>query len=258
MWKYIIDDFKTFLKVEKSLTQNSIDAYITDMSKLTQFFEITQPNIKPGEVTTKHLRSFINWLNELNITATTQARIISGIKAFFKYLVYEEIIEDSPADLIDAPKRGRKIPEILAIEEIINMITAIDLTKQEGYRNTAIIETLYGCGLRVSELTELKISNLFFDMEFIKVKGKGEEERLVPICKEAMQAINKYMKETRQKQKPKDGNEDYLFLNRRGSKLSRVMIHGVLHLAGYKDVSDLEKSEMRKQEDFCLSKLEKE
>lgn len=222
-WKDAIINFKRYLQLERSLAKNSISAYIMDVEKLYSF-SLTQEISKPAALKTQHLQLFIVWLNDLEVSNTSQARILSGLKAFFTYLAIEGEIKSNPAELIEAPRLSRKLPDFLSIYEIEEIINAIDLSQPEGTRNKAIIETLYGCGLRVSELTDLKISNLFFEIEFIKVVGKGSKERLVPIGGQAIKMINLYMREIRSQQTIKPGFEDFVFLNRRGKSLTRIMI----------------------------------
>ncbi len=224
IWVNYIKGFKVYLKLEKSLSDNSIDAYLHDIEKLLQFFEISNKDIPPEKVTSDDLHSFIKYINEIGLSATSQARIISGLKAFFKYLLLEDLITQSPAELLEAPKTGRKLPDTLSVEEINNLIDAIDLSKPEGTRNKAMLETLYGCGLRVSELINLKISNIFFKEGFIKITGKGNKERLVPIGNVALKNIKIYIENIRNKQEVKKDFTDILFLNRRGARLSRVMV----------------------------------
>ncbi len=224
MWQSTIKGFKQFLQLEKSLSQNSIAAYEHDIEKLTYFFEINKLSPNPSEVTANNLKDFLKWITELGMTPNSQARIISGIRAFYKYLLLEDEVDTDPTELIEMPKLGRKLPVVLNVQEIDKMLTAIDLSEPEGHRNKAILETLYSCGLRVTELVELKISNLFFDDEFIKVVGKGNKERLVPIGENAIKSIELYINHHRKLIAPKHGEEDIVFLNRRGRRLSRVMI----------------------------------
>ncbi|MCD4789190.1 MAG: site-specific tyrosine recombinase XerD [Bacteroidales bacterium] len=224
IWQNYINGFKAYLKLEKSLSTNSVEAYIHDIEKLSQFFDLKNKNISPEKVTLSELQDFIKWINELGLTATSQARIISGIKAFYKYLLLEDIISQSPAELLEAPRTGRKLPDTLDIEEINSLINAIDLSTPEGTRNKAMLETLYGCGLRVSELIGLKISNLYFNDGFIKITGKGDKERLVPIGNVAIKNINIYIDNIRNHLNVKKNSSDILFLNRRGAKMSRVMV----------------------------------
>jgi len=228
IWQNYIKNFNSYLKLEKSLAKNSSLAYIHDIEKLTQYFEIINLKAEPAEIDLKHLQDFIKWVNETGLNARSQSRIISGIKAFFKYLLLENIIGENPAELLEAPKTGRKLPDTLNIPEINSLINAIDLSKAEGERNKVMLETLYSCGLRVSELINLKITNLHFKEEFILVEGKGSKERLVPIGKTAMRLISDYINKNRVHLKIKKGHEDYVFLNRRGSKLTREMIFTII------------------------------
>ncbi len=223
-WDTYINGFKTYLQFEKSLSPNSIEAYINDVQKFVQYLNSLNLKLSPLKIDIKHLQNFIKWINELEMSACTQSRVISGIKAFYKYLLLENLISKNPTELLESPKIGRKLPDTLSVYEIDQLIGAIDLSKPEGERNKAILETLYGCGLRVSELTNLKISNLFFNDDFIKIVGKGNKERLVPIGSVAVKQINIYLKQVRIHINIKKGNEDIVFLNRRGSKLSRNMI----------------------------------
>lgn len=228
MWHSFLNGFKAYLKLEKSLSENSVNAYLHDIEKLKQFALAHEMDKTPAKLTLKELKEFVVWCSQLGMSARTQARVISGIKAFYKYMLMEELIEASPAELLETPKIGRKLPEVLAKEEIDLLIAAIDLSKAEGERNRAILETLYGCGLRVSELTNLKISNLHFDMGFVKVEGKGNKERLVPIGSFAQKYIEIYLKQVRVHQDIQKGSEDILFLNRRGKQLTRVMIYTII------------------------------
>ena len=220
--------FEAFLKLERSLSQNSVSAYTRDIEKLVQYFEIKGIDLAPKEIRHDDLAEFINWLYEMGISARSQARIISGLKAFFKYLLLEDIIESSPADLIQGPKIGRKLPEFLSISEIDELIAAIDLSKPEGERNRAILETMYSCGLRVSELVNLQMSNILEQEGFLLVTGKGNKERIVPIGKAALRYINYYKENFRNHMQVKKGEEDILFLNRRGKRLTRVMIFTII------------------------------
>lgn len=224
MWQSDIQGFKLHLQLEKSLSPNSIAAYEHDIEKLAHFFELNKLYPKPAEVTAANLKDFLKWITELGMTPNSQSRIISGIRAFYKYLLLEDIVDADPTELIEMPKLGRKLPVVLSLQEIDKMISAIDLSEPEGHRNKAILETLYSCGLRVTELVELKISNLFFDDGFVKVVGKGNKERLVPIGENAIKSIELYINHHRKLISPKNGDEDIVFLNRRGGKLSRVMI----------------------------------
>lgn len=224
MWPATLQGFKQYLQLEKSLSPNSVAAYLHDIEKLGQYYGIVGRTPSPQEVTATDLKGFLKWITELGMTPTSQARIISGIRAFYKYLLLEDEVENDPTELIEMPKLGRKLPAVLNLHEIDRMLSAIDLSLPEGHRNKAMIETLYSCGLRVSELVELKLSNLYFDDEFVKVVGKGNKERLVPIGDEAMQSVILYIQHHRKLISPQKGEEDIVFLNRRGKRLSRVMV----------------------------------
>ncbi|WP_145854281.1 site-specific tyrosine recombinase XerD [Pedobacter suwonensis] len=228
LWSSYIKGFKSYLKLERSLSGNSIDAYLNDLNKLIQYFQSLNAEPKLNEITITHLKSFISWLNELGMLPSTQARVISGLKAFFAYLMIEDLILNDPTTLLEAPKLSRKLPDTLNIYEINALIAAIDASRPDGMRNKAIIEVLYGCGLRVTELTELRISNVFDKIEFIKVIGKGNKERLVPIGSVALKLINIYLNEVRVHANIKKGNEDFIFLNRFGAKLSRISIFNLI------------------------------
>jgi len=227
-WENYIKGFGEFLKFEKSLSPNTIEAYLHDIRKLTQYLDFSKQNTSPEKLELKDLQGFLKWANKLGMNSTTQARVISGIKAFYKYLIIEDIIKKNPTELLEAPKTGRKLPDTLSVDEINQLINAIDLSTPEGGRNKAMLETLYGCGLRVSELTNLKISNLFFKSGFVKITGKGNKERLIPIGTIAIKQINIYLENIRIHMKIKKGNEDIVFLNRRGAQLSRVMIFTII------------------------------
>ncbi|WP_316799298.1 site-specific tyrosine recombinase XerD [Pedobacter frigidisoli] len=224
LWQSYIKGFTAYLKLERSLSKNSIHAYLSDIDKLTQYFASVNLSPALAEVSPAHLKAFISWLNELGMLASTQARVISGLKAFFTYLLIEEEITLDPTALIEAPKITRKLPDTLNVLEINQLIDAIDASRPEGMRNKAILEVLYGCGLRVSELTELRISNLYPQIEFIKVIGKGNKERLVPIGGVALKLLDIYLHQVRVHMKVKKGSEDFIFLNRFGTKLSRITI----------------------------------
>lgn len=223
-WKGYLGGFKNYLRLEKSLSTNSIEAYLLDMDKLMSYFEYKQLNLRPEQVKLEHLQDFLRWVSELGLSARSQARLISGIKSFYKYLILENYQKDDPTDLLDSPKLGTKLPETLSTEEIDAMINQIDLSKGEGERNKAMLETLYGCGLRVSELIYLKLSNIYVDDGFIKVSGKGEKERLVPIGSQALKQISIYVNLARVHLEIQRGFEDYVFLNRRGKVLTRTMV----------------------------------
>lgn len=227
-WKVYIKGYKSFLALEKSLSGNTIEAYLHDVEKLTQFLELNNNTVGPKDIELSHLQAFLVWINELGMTASSQARVISGIKGFYKYLLLEDVLNHDPTALLEAPRLGRKLPDVLNIDEINQIIEAIDLSKPSGQRNKAMLETLYSCGLRVSELVNLKISNLYFNDGFIKVVGKGDKERLVPIGSTAIKYINIYKNEVRVHETPKKDQEDVLFLNGRGAALSRVMVFTVI------------------------------
>ncbi len=224
MWFAYKKGFKAYLQLEKSLSANSVEAYLHDIEKLTTFLEISGSKIGPHEIKLQHLEQFIEWISKLGMVAGSQARIISGLRSFFKYCMLEQIITIDPAALLEAPKLKRALPDILSFNEIETIIQQIDLSKPEGGRNKAILETLYSCGLRVTELVNLRLSCLYLDVGFIKVIGKGDKERLVPIGSDAIKYINIYRQTIRVHVALKKGNEDILFVNRRGGQLSRVMI----------------------------------
>jgi integrase/recombinase XerD len=227
-WSESKKGYETFLRIEKSLSPNSVSAYVNDINKLITFVAEYYPNLTPETVKLAQLRKFVEWMNQKGISPRTQARTISGIKSFYKFLLIEEAVENDPTTLVESPRIGRKLPEILTDDEINRLIEAIDETKAEGLRNKAILETLYSCGLRVSELVDLKLSNLHFEQEFLRIAGKGERERLVPISKRAIEDIKKYLVNSRKKLTIEKGFENIVFLNRRGKKLSRVMIFTII------------------------------
>ncbi len=227
-WAESKKGYETFLRLEKSLSQNSVSAYVNDINKLITFIEEHYPATSPDTVKLVQLRKFVEWMNEKGVSPRTQARTISGIKSYYKFLLIEEVVENDPTTLLESPKIGRKLPDVLTDAEINRLIDSVDLNKPEGLRNKAILETLYCCGLRVSELVSLRVSNLHFEQEFIKISGKGEKERLVPISKRAINEIKKYIVGYRKKMKIDKQSENILFLNRRGKKLSRVMIFTII------------------------------
>lgn len=224
MWQAYIKGFKAWLQLEKSLSDNSVEAYLHDIEKLTAYLQATEQSLTPAGVRLHDLEQFIRWVNEVGLTVASQARIISGLRSFFKYCMLEQITTSDPSLLLEAPKMRRKLPDILAFEEIEQLIAAIDLSKPEGTRNKAILETMYSCGLRVTELVNLRLSCLFMDVGFIRVIGKGDKERLVPIGRDAIKFINIYRDTVRSKMEIVVGEEDIVFLNRRGHRLTRVMI----------------------------------
>ena len=222
IWNETIDSFRTYLILEKSLSTNSVEAYLNDIRKLGAYCEQRTPSLNPKEVSYDVLNEYISALKDTGVTPRTQARSISSIKSFFKYLLYDGAIGLNPANSLDAPKIGRTLPSVLSVEEIEAMINAVDLTKQEGQRNKAILETLYSCGLRVSELVNLKLSQINFRTGYIKIEGKGNKERIVPLGAKAKDEIRCYLKKDRDKMKKARGFEDILFLNKMGKSLSRV------------------------------------
>jgi integrase/recombinase XerD len=228
MWDTYKKGFRAYLQLEKSLSENSVEAYLRDIDKLTQFLQEKHLQKNPGDVRLKDVQQMVKWVAELGMTASSQARMISGIKSFYKYCLIENISKSDPTVLLEAPKLKRSLPDVLSFEEIEKMIDQIDLSKPEGERNKAILETLYSCGLRVTELVNLKISQLYLDVGFIRVIGKGDKERLVPVGRSAIKQIETYRKLIRVHIKVKPGNEDVLFLNNRGAKLSRVMIFMII------------------------------
>jgi integrase/recombinase XerD len=228
MWEPYKKGFKAYLQLEKSLSDNSVQAYLRDIELLTNYLQEKNKLIPPSDIVLKDLQSFLKWITELGMTATSQARIISGLRAFYKYCLLEQISRTDPTTLLEAPKLKRSLPDVLGFDEIESMIQQIDLSRAEGGRNKAILETMYSCGLRVSEVVNLKISQLYLDVGFIRVIGKGDKERLVPIGSSAIKYITIYKNEIRVHADVKKGNEDVLFLNNRGSKLSRVMIFYII------------------------------
>lgn len=227
-WHTYTKQFKNYLTLERSLAQNSIEAYLNDISKLKKYFEINQRDITPLKVTQQDLLDFLEYIYELGLSPYTQARIVSGIKAFYRFLLFEEVINKDPSELIEPPKLGRKLPDTLDLPEIDALLAAIDLSTPEGARNRAMIETLYSSGLRVSELINLKISHLHADIGFLRIFGKGSKERLVPIGKDALKYIMIYKDQIRVHVDVKKGYEDHLFLNRRGKALSRITVFNVI------------------------------
>lgn len=227
-WDDSIKGFEEYLRLEKGLSQNSINAYINDINKLVDFLKDAFKGTTPQKVKLNHLKAFMEWLSERGVSPRTQARTISGIKSYYKYLLIEDKITSDPTALLESPKIGRKLPDILTLEEIDALIGAVDATKSEGQRNKAILETLYSCGLRVSELVSLRVSDLYFDQGYIKVEGKAGKERLVPVSPRAIAEINKYFEGYRRTLRVTPAANNILFLNRRGQKLSRVMIFTII------------------------------
>jgi integrase/recombinase XerD len=224
MWEPYKKGFKAYLQLERSLADNSIAAYLSDMEKFTQFLLNNDVKKSPAEIDLPALQGFVKWIAELGMTQSSQARIISALRTFYKYCLLEDITAVDPTTLLEAPKLKRTLPDVLSFDEIEAILSQIDLSTPEGTRNKAILETMYSCGLRVSETVELKLSQLFLDVGFIRVIGKGNKERLVPIGNSAIKYINIYAKTIRNHQTIVAGEEDILFLNRRGKRLTRVMI----------------------------------
>lgn len=226
-WRTAITAYENYLRIERGLSTNTISSYSADLKKLLSFIENHQLTDTPNSIQKETVLRFVHEVAK-TVNPRSQARIISGLKGFFAYLVFEDYRTDNPMDLVESPKIGRKLPDTLSSKEIDALIAAIDLSKPQGERNRAILETLYGCGLRVSELTHLKISDLYFDEGFIKVTGKGNKQRLVPISQINQKYIIMYRQHIRVHQEPKKGHEDFLFLNRRGKNLSRAMIFTII------------------------------
>lgn len=223
-WDSYIKQFGHYLKLERSLSANSIEAYLHDVQKLSQFISMKDEKASPLKLNRKDLQAFLQYISELGMSAYSQARILSGIKAFYKYLVYEELVDQNPASQLEGPKLGRKLPDTLSYEEIVQLLEAIDLSTPEGGRNRAMLEVLYSSGLRVSELIDLKRENIYFDIGFVRVVGKGNKERLVPIGRDAMKFFKIYLEEIRVHIKIKKGSEHFVFLSRRGGKLTRISV----------------------------------
>jgi len=226
-WTTTLRDYEGFLKLEKGLSPNSIEAYLRDIGKLVQYLEIHQISTDPKVLDHNDLHSFLMWIGELGLSAKSQARILSGLKAFYRYLLLEDLVQKDPTALLEGPKLGRNLPEVLTVEEIDLILSKIDLSKPEGQRNKAMLETLYSCGLRVSELVGLQISNIYRAEGFIRVIGKGDKERLVPVSQRALKEIDLYLPD-RNALAINPGHEDILFLNRRGRILTRVMLFTII------------------------------
>lgn len=238
-WQHALKDYQLYLKIERGLSQNSIDSYVLDIKKLMLFLETNTVDSSPIKISSETIKEFIYEISK-TVNTRTQSRIISGLRSFFSYLMFEDYRTDNPLELIESPKTGRKLPDTLSEDEIDQIINAIDLSKPEGERNRAMLETLYGCGLRVSELTSLKLSDLFFEEGFIKVTGKGDKQRFVPILNSTQKYINIYRTEKRTHLNIQSGFEDTLFLNRRGKQLTRAMIFTIIKQLALK--IDLKKS----------------
>ena len=234
MWEPYKKGYRAWLQLEKSLSEHSVSAYLHDVEMLTEFLQASKKMMTPAEVELKHLQDFLKWVTELGLTPASQARVISGLRSFYTFCLLEQISKNNPTELLEAPKLKRALPEVLTFEEIELMISKIDLSKPEGNRNKAILETMYSCGLRVSELVNLKLSCLYTDVGFIRVTGKGDKERLVPIGSDAVKYLSIYRNTIRVHVPVKKGEEDIVFLNRNGSRLSRVMIFMIIKDLGKK------------------------
>ncbi len=228
IWMEYLDSYKNYLQLEKSLSGNTVDAYLKDITKFTDYLKNNGFNKKPGDVTQTIIREFIDYINELGMSASSQARALSGIKSFFKFLLIQDEIDRDPSSLIETPKIGRKLPVVLTPDEIEALIIAIDLDSETGIRNRAILEVLYGCGLRVTELVNLRMTDVHFDDGFVRVQGKGNKERLIPIGQKAKDAIINYIQNYRSTLRIDRKDENVLFLNRRGKKMTRVMIFTII------------------------------
>jgi integrase/recombinase XerD len=228
MWEPYKNGFRAHLQLERSLSDATVQAYEADLEKFTQYLEMKEPTSTPSSIKLDHLQGFIKWISELGMTATSQSRIVSGLRNFFRYCVSENIVPLDPTELIDTPRLKRTLPDVLSFDEIEQMITMIDHSKADGIRNRAIIEIMYSCGLRVSEVCNLLLRFLYMDVGFIRVIGKGDKERLVPIGADAIKHMKIYLDHIRLKQQPKAGDEEVIFLNRRGGKISRVMIFMII------------------------------
>jgi len=228
MWEPYKKGFRAWLQLERSLADHSVEAYLRDVEKLTEYLLATGQMKTPGELELKDLEKFVKWIHELGMTPSSQSRIISGLRSFYRYCLLEQLVNLDPTVLLEAPRQKRTLPDVLAFEEIEKIIAQADLSTPEGGRNKAMLETLYSCGLRVSELVKLKLSCLYLDIGFIRVTGKGDKERLVPIGRDAIKYINIYRNDIRVHGKIKPGEEDLLFLNRSGGRLSRVMVFMII------------------------------
>lgn len=233
-WKTAIDGFKVYLMLERSLSANSVEAYLRDVNKLTEFMTLNNYQFEPALVPPSVISELMAYLNDLGLESTSQARTLSGLKTFYKYLLLEDVIDAAPTDLIEAPRLARKIPDVLSVDEVERILATIDLSKPQGQRDRAILEVLYACGLRVSELINLKRSNLYFHEGYITVVGKGNKERLVPIGAEAMKHLQFYLEYVRAKLKTMPQYEDFVFLNNRGKPLSRIWVFLVIKEATLK------------------------
>ncbi|TAG56530.1 MAG: site-specific tyrosine recombinase XerD [Cytophagales bacterium] len=224
MWKSYIFDYLNYLKIERSLSNNSIEAYERDISKLTQYLEIIKSDIKPEFITHQIVENLLYYLSDLGLSAHSQARILSGLKSFFKYLLYENLIQKDPLELIESPKLGRKLPDVLDFPDIEKIFANIDLSTPQGCRNRAMMELMYSSGLRVSEVVNLKLSNILFEIGFLRVTGKGNKERIIPVGNDALKFIKIYIENVRNQIIPQKGAENFVFFNNKGKNLSRIMV----------------------------------
>lgn len=227
-WKADIQGFKNYLQLEQSLSPNSVEAYLHDVNRLNEFLQLHNYSVQSTGIQVDHLREFLKYLNELGMSATTQARMLSGIRAFFRYLLLENLINTDPTELLESPRTSRLLPDTLNIEEIDKLFSHIDRSTPEGERNLVMLETLYSCGMRVSELVNLRISGLHLDQGYVSIIGKGNKERLVPVGRRATELIKLYLEQVRTKVPPQRNEEDIVFLNRRGHRLSRVMVFTII------------------------------
>lgn len=228
-WPAALQNFRAYLALERSLSANTLAAYDDDVQKFVRYLDLHSLETGPLQVRREHLEQFIFWVNGLGLEASSQARLISGLRAFYKFLLVEDLLDEDPTELLESPRLRRKIPDVLSVHEIRSLLAAIDLSEPQGLRNRAMIETLYACGLRVSELVNLRLTNLFFDVGFVKVIGKNDKERIVPIGESAVHFIRQYLDHVRGRQENiQSGQENVVFLNRRGYKLSRVMVFLVI------------------------------
>lgn len=227
-WNKSIQEFSMYLKLEKSMSRNSVEAYLHDIGSFFQFIQMHHIGVEPEMVNLEYIREFVKWLNGFGVSARTQSRMLSGIRAFYKFLLIEDRITTNPTELIEFPKIGRKLPDVLTVTEIDTLQDSIDLSQPEGHRNKAMIETMYSCGLRVSELVQLKLSSLFLDDGFVRVFGKGSKERLVPIGSKSIKELQLYIYHHRTHISIQKSYEDFVFLNRRGKTISRVMVFTII------------------------------
>ncbi len=228
MWQSYLKGFHSYMRLERNMSPHTIEAYLRDVRKLVEYLELNGIQKGPGQLELEDFQRFLVWLNDLGLDMRSQARMLSGIKTFYRYLLLEDILDDDPTELLEMPKIGRRIPEVLSYHEIQRMLEAIDLSQPHGQRNRAMLEVLYACGLRVSELVNLRMTNLYLDVQIIKVLGKNDKERLIPIGEEAIKHLKFYIQGVRRQLTIAPGHENYVFLNRRGRKLSRIMVFYII------------------------------